>query len=281
MNDEHENGEAKALAHLTRDLAKESPPELDWAAMEDKLLLRVAAEPVQAPRRTVSPVIWISALAAAAAILLIQGSMSRPSPVEHASTHVVPAVARTAARSHVQTGPEARSFSKAGLAEWTLEANSEADIADEGERITVHLARGAIRAEVVPQPVKERFVVIVEDRRVAVHGTRFRVAREASVQVDVERGVVAVGVVGGEPTFMLHAPRGGTFPLQGGGGELRNLVAFSLGAPQPPVQPSTEAKSAQPATGAKAPEMKPAKALDESTLRSRAAALLSQAKERV
>jgi hypothetical protein len=79
--------------------------------------------------------------------------------------------------------------------------------------LIVALVRGAIDAQVVPVSSGEAFAVDVDGSRVAVHGTKLRVARtEDRVAVDLSEGVVALGkaprlgsVLGALVTAPAHA----------------------------------------------------------------------------
>jgi hypothetical protein len=73
--------------------------------------------------------------------------------------------------------------------------HSSAD-APAGGTLVLTLDRGAVEARVVPVASGQAFAVDVEDSRVAVHGTHFRVARTAErVAVDLREGIISIGRV--------------------------------------------------------------------------------------
>ncbi|EYF08650.1 FecR family protein [Chondromyces apiculatus] len=88
-----------------------------------------------------------------------------------------------------------------GVVRWTLAPGGRARIREASgspARYLVALDRGTLRAEVTPRPPSatptEIFAVDVERARVTVRGTVFTVTRiEGRMEVQVERGVVAVG----------------------------------------------------------------------------------------
>lgn len=76
-----------------------------------------------------------------------------------------------------------------------LEPGTVATVLDLGERVHLSLESGAVSADVVPVAGGEPFAVDVAGRRVAVHGTRLRVALLGqSVQVAVAEGSAVVGL---------------------------------------------------------------------------------------
>jgi hypothetical protein len=88
--------------------------------------------------------------------------------------------------------------------------HSSADAAPAGGMLVLTLDRGAVEARVVPVPSGQAFAVDIEDSRVAVHGTHFRVARTAErVAVDLREGVVSIGQLlrgGSMPATVVTAP---------------------------------------------------------------------------
>ena len=104
-------------------------------------------------------------------------------------------------------------------ASWTLSPGGRARLVEAGDRLTIALESGSLRAEVAPGGAPGSFAVEVGGTRIAVQGTVFRVERRAErVAVTVERGVVVVGPVGardGPQGTRLAAPAGGEFTLQG------------------------------------------------------------------
>jgi hypothetical protein len=94
-----------------------------------------------------------------------------------------------------------------------LEPGSRAVVTHVQGGLIVALVRGAIDAQVVPVSSGEAFAVDVDGSRVAVHGTKLRVARaDDRVTVDLSEGVVALGkaprlgsVLGALVTAPAHA----------------------------------------------------------------------------
>ncbi len=103
--------------------------------------------------------------------------------------------------------------SRPGKATFILERGSSAVVSHLQGSIILALTRGAVEAQVVPVASSEAMAVDVGPSRVAVHGTRFRVARLAErVTVDLNEGVVAIGqaprvgsTLGGLVTAPAHA----------------------------------------------------------------------------
>lgn len=277
MNDDLPKNDARLLHELTRETRNETPPEIDFDRLEASLYAAIDREPVRLrPRRgrTWVAVTGLVAVAAAGSFFYLG---ARPGPSSPIAVTPPPASIPVAARTneHVEAGAASRSFTKAGLATWVLEPGAIADVTDEGERVVVALASGAIHVDVVPQPVKERFVVIVDHTRVAVHGTSFRVARSADrVDIDVEHGVVAVGALDSPARWMMNAPLGGTFRVDATAGDLRALVPFTVPVPPPPAPPryGAVAPSAAPSSSTARIE----KRMDSSELRAKATALTSE-----
>ncbi|HEV3193726.1 MAG TPA: FecR domain-containing protein [Polyangiaceae bacterium] len=87
--------------------------------------------------------------------------------------------------------------------------HSSAEAPPAGGMLVLTLERGAVEARVVPVVSGQAFAVDVEDSRVAVHGTHFRVARTMGrVAVDLSEGVVSIGQLGGGsmPATLVTAP---------------------------------------------------------------------------
>jgi hypothetical protein len=276
--DDLPTGDARLLSHLTRE-AREAPlPDVDFDRLEAALMAKVE----KAPQRSTGRTLWyaVGGLAAAAAAILVFSAKpptAPEAPVAKAPV-VTPPAAPVARTEHVDATSGPKTFSREGLATWVLETGAVADVTDEGERVVVALRSGAIHVDVIPQPVKERFVVLVDQTRVAVHGTVFRVARSGtSVDVDVERGVVAVGASGEAPRWMVPAPSGGTFRTDATDGALRALVPFTALAPVAVVSPSPRSPVVVP-SAPKGPTTTPTvgeKRIEAAELRSRASALAS------
>lgn len=267
--------DARLMSQLTRE-AREAPlPDIDFDRLEAALMAKVEQAPAR-PRRT----LWyaVGGLAAAAAALLVFSAKTPAAGAPEAKAPSVTTPAAIAKVEHVDAASGPKSFSREGLASWVLETGAVADVTDEGERIVVALHAGAIHVDVIPQPVKERFVVMVDQTRVAVHGTVFRVARTGSnVDVDVERGVVAVGPSGEAPRWMVPAPSGGTFRTDATEGQLRALTPFTVTAPTPAATtPKTPlAVKSSPSSSTQSPTPVAEKRADAAEVRARASALAS------
>jgi ferric-dicitrate binding protein FerR (iron transport regulator) len=103
--------------------------------------------------------------------------------------------------------------SRPGKATFVIERGSTAVVTHLQGGIVLALSRGAIEAQVVPVATSEAMAIDVGRSRVAVHGTRFRVARMGEhVTVDLTEGVVTIGqaprvgsTLGGLVTAPAHA----------------------------------------------------------------------------
>lgn len=211
-----------ALAAALEEARRVPGPELDWDAMQRRLWRAVDATPAAKshPRRWQS-LGAVAALAAATAGLFWLAPRTAPSP-----STVAPIAAQAGTLDGdvlerdelLQAGPNGLRISHRGRAEWMLGPHAAASVQEHGDVVRIRLVTGSLRAEVVPTPQKERFVVEVAGTRVAVHGTVFRVELVGDRNlVEVEEGVVAVGPLGGpeaEPV-LLRAPAHAEFALTG------------------------------------------------------------------
>ncbi|HEU4407340.1 MAG TPA: FecR domain-containing protein [Polyangiaceae bacterium] len=237
---------AELLAHLVREARQELPPPVDEARLERELFRRLDAEPLPPPAR---PAHWplrlvVAGVAAAAAFAVASKRDPAPAPVAVAPAPPPPAPPPAAPRGD-EAGDEPLAFSRPGLASWTLEPHARASLVEDGERVVLALERGALRVDVVPaqRPGAERFAVLVDGARVSVRGTHFRVARSGErFDVDVTQGVVAVTPPNAAPAdgWLLRAPRGGTFRVDGAEGALRDVTPFDA----PPAAAATAAAPA-------------------------------------
>jgi hypothetical protein len=154
---------------------------------------------------------------------------------------------------------------------WSLDEGSAAHVESAGTIVALSLDRGAVSAKVEKSPRPETFVVRVENTRVAVHGTEFRVERlPAGVRVTVSEGVLGIGPVGGS-SFELRAPGTALLNLQGVRTDVRKPLGSAVkhaGATEPPrlgVEPVADATTveapptepAPPASAAEAPLEEP------------------------
>ncbi len=235
--------DAELLARLVREARQEAPPAFDEARLERELFRRLDAEPQPEPVR---PAYWplrfvVAGVAAAAAFAVASKREPTPAPVAVA---VAPPAAPAGGPKADEAGDEPLAFDRPGLASWTLEPHARASLVEDGDRVVLALERGALRVDVVPAaaPGVERFAVLVDGARVSVRGTHFRVARAGErFDVDVTQGVVAVTPPSGEPAsaWLLRAPRGGTFRVDGAEASLREVMPFDL--------PAVAAQGAAPA----------------------------------
>jgi hypothetical protein len=223
----------RALHRLVREARAERPADVDWSAVERRLMTEAKREPSIRAR---SPYPWAwGALAVAAAIALwLVGERSQvavpqaPPPIIEATEPLRRNGDLMAPGSRVASDARELSVDHAGRATWTLAPHSTALLAQKGERIGVHLERGSVLSEVVPNPKPETFFVEAAGARIAVHGTVFRVSLEAGrVIVQVREGTVSVGPQGGVPAFFLKAPAFGDFAADGRSG---NIDGRPLGA---------------------------------------------------
>jgi hypothetical protein len=187
----------KALASVVAEARAERVPELDWTKMAAKLdaLPPPVAPPKPSPLRYLVP-----PLAVAAALAV--GYFSWPEPPRAPVAEGLPTlpVARPTDGDTLLPGSrvEARGaeqiVSHPRRATWTLDPGSLAEVVRTGETITIRLLVGSVSAEVVPSERPDTFVIEARDVRVAVRGTRFRVALPTEgVDVAVSEGRVMVG----------------------------------------------------------------------------------------
>jgi hypothetical protein len=187
----------KALASVVSEARAERVPELDWAKLEAKLdaLPPPPAPPKPSPLRFLVP-----PLAVAAAIAVAYFSWPEPPPPSVAEHVPAVEVARPtdgdtlAPGSRIEARDSKQVVTHPRRATWTLEPGSLAEVIRTGEVITIRLLTGSVSAEVVPSERPETFVIEAREVRVAVRGTRFRVALPSEgVDVDVSEGRVMVG----------------------------------------------------------------------------------------
>jgi hypothetical protein len=249
--------EEKALASVVSEARAERVPELDWAKIESKLdgLPPQAAPPKPSPLRFLVPPL---ALSAAAAVLYfawpappVAEVAERPRAAEAAEAlngdGLVPG-------SRVEAREETRVVRHPDRATWTLEPGSVAEVIRTGEIVTIRLLTGSVSAHVVPRERAETFVIEARDMRVAVHGTRFRVALATEgVDVDVTEGRVMVG----------SREKPGTGRLLVGPASEHFSPADKAKTPSPPPSPapSLRASASAEALAPAAPVLAPAPAV--------------------
>lgn len=238
-------GELEALDRAIRETKEEPAPDLDWDRMESRLFDRIDAAEVEerSPSRRSRVV---AALAAAAVIALGSAALLRsnestlvgqtPVPAAPGARVIGPGVQSVDGTSlhegdRVVAGAEPVHVEHRGTASWTLEPRSEAVVAAEGRFLTIRLESGSVSAKVVPSPTTESFAVEVDHARVAVHGTEFRVTREAKqLGVVVQEGVVAVGPAltrGDTEGWLLTPGDSGRFAFDGRSGEVVRAVSVT------------------------------------------------------
>ena len=238
-----EEREARILAQFTEELRSEPLPDVDWDALEERLMKEVQTASASSDRAVLPWALGLGGLAAAAAAALWLGSAPSATPQPHP---VMPATTQPAAingaelaiGSIVRADSEPVRVEHLGRAVWTLAPRSRGRLVSRGRYLTVALDQGVIRAEVVPGQAAESFAVEVHQTRVAAHGTVFRVTlANNQVLVQVSEGEVVVGSAedrGRTRGFYLSAPAEGTFALDGA-----RVGSVST----PPTSPSPEPPS--------------------------------------
>lgn len=214
--------EEQALDRLILELRNAPSPDLDWERMERRLLQEPRPEPRPATHSFSSrlrlPAAALLAVAAVAAVVTTRKATPVP-PTPTARVSNAPLDGDRLARgTRLTSGNQPLVVDHPGRARWILEPHATALVSDAGQFLTVKLESGALSATVVPNPRPETFAVEVEGTRVAVHGTAFRVAREAErVQVQVSEGTVAVEPSGthSAPAFLLRRDSRGSFAFDG------------------------------------------------------------------
>jgi ferric-dicitrate binding protein FerR (iron transport regulator) len=249
------------LRRLVRDARAEPAPELDWARLEQRLLVEAGRSAAPA-KRSGYPYAWGALAVAAAVVLWLFGTHPRTavSPAPDASMEISGPLRQLADTDEVGTRYEATTrevtVRHVDRAKWTLAKGSSALLAGKGDVIRVQLERGSVLSEVVPNPKPETFVVEAAGVRVAVHGTVFRVALEGGrVLVDVREGTVGVGPLGDTPAFLLKAPAHGNFAADGRSGSIDGRwvsagQAHPAGPPKPQPVRSSSASAPAASSGA-------------------------------
>jgi hypothetical protein len=215
-----EDQSEKALQKLADAARRDEVPDLDWGAVESKLLARISSGErplVTLPRRRS----WVVPAALAAFVSLAAGALLLRPTTPHglggsrnaANSTLTPAGHGEildgdglSSGAVVTSGDQAVVVRHVDHVTWTLAPSSLAHVEAVGDVVALSLDKGTLSATVTKSKRPESFVVRVEKSRIAVHGTAFRIDRlEKSVRVDVTEGVVAIGPVGGK-SFELPAP---------------------------------------------------------------------------
>jgi ferric-dicitrate binding protein FerR (iron transport regulator) len=226
----------RLLAEMRRELGTEEARGVDWDAVDAALFARLDRERraerarfAPQPRRGMT--VSAAVLAAAAAVLAMlagktheTASADRAESVESAGTIVAiegdgpvrvdgTSVASGAALKLgdvVETSASRATIERSGKLTMTVEPNSRTVVTHVRGALIVALEQGAVEAQVTPVPAGEAFAVDVGNSRVAVHGTRLRVARAGErVTVDLDEGVISVGEaprVGSLVGTLVNAP---------------------------------------------------------------------------
>ena len=261
---QHDPREA-TLRRLIRDARAEKPADIDWSPVEERLL-REAKRRAPVARHSPYALAWVVLAAAAAFALWLVGTRAHQGAPETPPAPLAAAAALRRDGDNMAVGTrvlaEAREVSveHAGRATWTLSPSSSALLVDKGERLTVHLERGSVLSQVVPNPKPETFVIEAAGARIAVHGTVFRVSLEnGRVLVDVREGIVAVGPLGGAPAFFLKASAHGDFASDGRSGSIDGRPVVETSARRegriklnPPRVPAAAPSSSSPTPAASA-----------------------------
>ena len=270
--------EARLLDQLTDELRDEPVADLDFDALENKIVAKVEMERASSRRRTMFG--GGLALAAAAAVALFMGQ-SRKAPEPVAATPPVAPAPRVLSGAEVNGNSLSSSdrvvakessvhVTHAKHSEWTLAPGSEARALEVGKRVVVSLKSGSLSAKVVPSEKPETFVVEVKQTRVAVHGTEFSVLlKDDGVSVKVTEGIVAVGPRGAKPRWFLNAGDAGAFALSGQTGSVERGTTAAV-VPAETEEP-TPSSGQRPAALPKAPPAAQMRSLSE-----RAASIATQ-----
>lgn len=210
---EHERDDAPAPAlRAMIDEVRASGPELDWDRLEARLFdgdgnvrersglvrredLAVAPAP---RRRTYAAVAAGLALAAAFAVAVLSPTRAvdqgKPAQVAVVRAPLVGEGGLPVTVGQRIVAPAGVWLRGAGRVAIRLEPGTVATVLDVGERVHLALEGGAVAADVVPVAGGEPFAVDVAGKRVAVHGTRLRVALLGdAVEVAVSEGSAVVG----------------------------------------------------------------------------------------
>jgi hypothetical protein len=258
------------------DVRRDPGPDIDWDTLEDALMAKVSRQSASTRAHrghyAAFSVKWAFAFAAMCALGVGYAATRSPTPPAPIVTTTAPAPAAAvvgridgnglAVGQSITASTDDVVVEHARRVTWTLEPGSLAHLESVGDVVTVALDRGVVSARVVKSLRTETFVVRVDDTRIAVHGTEFRVERLASgVQVRVTEGVLGIGPVGG-PSFELRAPGAATLNLHGARADKKpaSLPAHRIASgSQPPAEEAVPA----PAEGAEtAPPGTPAPAVD-------------------
>ncbi len=199
-----ESAPAPALRAVIDEVRAEEH-DVDWARVEAKLFdehgnVRGGRPPTVRSGRAAAIGAGL-ALAAAFAIALISPTRAVDDSGKTAVTVTRPALVQDDGRplqvgDRVLGGAWLKSSGRIGI---RLEPGTIATVVDTGERVHLALESGAVVADVVPVPGGEPFAVDVAGKRVAVHGTRLRIALvNGNVEVAVSEGSAVVGAPRGK-----------------------------------------------------------------------------------
>lgn len=267
--------DAKWLREMTREVAAEPVPDLDWDKVE-KGVFEALEEPGQPVRLHAPPPVWprVAAVAGVAAGLALVVSWSASHTPELAPTAKAPVAAEqptppaptaaSLAGSQLVTEHEPLTVEHGGWATIRLAPDSRVTVQRLDERVALALDEGKVEAEVNRRASHEIFTVDVDGLRVAVRGTVFSVERRGdAMRVDVERGTVAVVPIGSGDAegWLMKAPSTGTYSIehetQLAMGPLTTEPPADRKQPDaaPPALTATVGKSRPSGDGAAAPEV--------------------------
>src|SRR5690606_35927912 len=199
------------------DVRRTEAPELDWSAVEARLMQRVqhaGFRGVREPRGRGASAWLLAAAVATTAVFSVLSFRSNPSPGSASAAPTsaqeqatLPRAGGLSVGQRVAAGDAPLVFEHAGLAKWELLPGGSAEVRALEPSVVIQLQAGQLRAEVVPSARSESFAVEVGGLRGAVRGTVFSVTREGQrALVEVSEGGVAVGPVGKPAETLLVGP---------------------------------------------------------------------------
>lgn len=216
------------LRQMVVDVQQSQTPEVDWEALQSRLLASVECQPVAAQRSPAgSKQSWLLAALAIAAlgIVLVQlgrlpGSGDEAGIATEEAAPIEEAAPTDAERLEVGQRIVANSkpvtVRHRDLAEWVLAPGGASEIKALRPTVVIQLQSGRLSASVVPSARRESFIVEAGGLRVSVRGTVFSVERVGEqVVVEVKEGTVAVGQAGNASETVLVGPASGRFHSTG------------------------------------------------------------------
>ncbi|PIE05875.1 MAG: hypothetical protein CSA75_02460 [Sorangium cellulosum] len=284
--------DAKWLRAMTREVAEQPVPDVDWDRVETRVFERLE-QPGRAIRFEASKPLWprlaaVAAVAAGVAVGALWLGDSRPlePSIVAGKAHVVRGEDLGRDGHVAQVGNELVSgevpvvIQHKDWSRFRLAPHSRVAIVRLDNRVELNLLEGKVEAEVVRRGTADVFSIRVDRMRVSVHGTLFSVARQDDeLRVEVQRGSVAVGPAkryGSTEGWLVTGPSVGTFSLANRTRLSTSAIVsepISLEASLASTEPSTEKSSTgsdlKTATGARAERL--AKAVHQGELAVKAA----------